>query len=195
VTVKPGIVRITSFAGGVPEKINVPPAIVRLRPVNVVEPIAGEVPSTEEVDRIVVAVTSKIAPPAGAKEKSSVVDVAVPVSVGGNDELAVSVTIPADRPTAGRLKEPEFVTSYVGGADPAVGNTGPIVIGIPATVNAMWRPVEELEMVVTRALAGETASVGTRPSDKANALIVVKADVFADVFRVIIRSPCGVNSY
>ena len=77
----------------------------------VVEPVAGEVPFTEEVELIVFAVTSKIAPPAGAKEKASTVDVAVPVSVGGKGELAVSITIPADRPTAGRLKEPEVVTS------------------------------------------------------------------------------------
>ncbi len=145
----------------------------------VVEPVAGEVPSTEEVELIVVAVISKIAPPAGAKEKSSVVDVAVPVSVGGNDELAVSVTIPADRPTAGRLKEPELVTSYVGGADPAAGNTGPTAMGIPATVNAIWRPVDELEIVVTRALAGETPSAETTPADRTNAPIVLKADGFS----------------
>ena len=157
----------------------------------VVEPVAGEVPFTEEVELIVVAVTSKIAPPAGAKEKPSVVDVAVPVSVGGNDELAVSVTIPADRPTTGRLKEPEFVTSYVGGADPTAGNTGPIVMGIPATVNAMSRAVDELEMVVTRALAGDTASVGTRPTDKDSAPIVVKADVL----NAMIQPSCGVIEF
>jgi hypothetical protein len=171
VTVKPGIVRSTSFAAGVPENVNVCPAILRLRSVIVVEPVAGEVPFTEEVELIVVAVTSKIIPPAGEKEKLSVVEVAVPVSVGGKGELAVSVTKPTDRPAKGRLKEPEFVISYGGGADAVAGATGPTVMGIPTTVNAMRSPVDELEMSVTRALAGET-----KPTDNANAPIVVKAD-------------------
>ena len=66
----------------------------KVRPVIVVEPVAEgvEVPFTEDVELIVVALTLKSAPPRGAKEKLSAVDVAVPVSVGGKGELAVSVT-------------------------------------------------------------------------------------------------------
>ncbi|MBV8796605.1 MAG: hypothetical protein JO136_16875 [Hyphomicrobiales bacterium] len=156
----------------------------------VVEPVAAEVPFTEDVELIVVAVTSKIAPPTGAKEKPSVVAVAVPVSVGGNDELAVSLTEP-DRPKAGRLKEPEFVTSYGGGADAEAGDTGPTEMGIPATVNAMLRPVDELEIVVTSELAGDTPSAGTMPADRANALIVV----IVDPLSAMTQLPCVVSSF
>jgi hypothetical protein len=185
VTVKPPMLRSTSFTGGVPENIKVCPAIVRLRSVSAVEPIAGEVPLTEEVELIVVAVTAKI-PDAGAKAKLSAVAVAVPVSVGGKGELAVSVTA-ADRPAAGKLREPEFVTSYAGGADPEAKNAGPTTIGSPGKVTDALKPLDELEMLMTRALAGETPSAGTMPADRANALMVVKADVFS----VITQSPFG----
>jgi hypothetical protein len=57
------------------------------------------------------------------------------------------------------------VTSYGGGADPAAGDTGPSVIEItPATLSVTSRMVDELEMVVTAALAGDTANVGPHPS-------------------------------
>ena len=57
------------------------------------------------------------------------------------------------------------------------------MIGIPATFNAMWRPVEELEMLTRAALAEDTESVGTKPADTANAQMVVKADVFDVMIR------------
>jgi hypothetical protein len=41
----------------------------------------------------------------------------------------------------------------------------------------MFRPVAELEIVLTTALAGETPSTGTKPADRANAPIVAKANV------------------
>jgi hypothetical protein len=180
-TANPGSLKIISLTEGVPEKVNVCPAIVRLRPVIVVEPVAEGVgvPFTEDVELIVVALTVKNAPPTGAKEKLSAVDVAVPVSVGGNGELAVSVTRLDDRPSRGKLREFEFVTSYGGAADPAAGNTGPSVIEItPGTLSATSRTVDELEMVVTAALAGDTANVGPHP-DNAKAPMAVKADVLS----------------
>jgi hypothetical protein len=163
---------------GVPENVNVCPAIVRLRPVIVVEPVAEGVgvPLTEDVELIVVALTLKSAPPTGEKEKLSAVDVAVPVSVGGKGELAVSVTRLDDRPSRGRLREFEFVTLYGGGADPAAGNTGPSMIeSTPGTLSVTSRTVDELEMVVTAALAGDTASVATKPVDRAKAPTVLRA--------------------
>lgn len=181
-TAKPGSLKITSFGEGVPENVNVCPAIVRLRPVIVVEPAAEGVgvPVTEDVELIVVALTLKSAPPTGAKEKLSAVDVAVPVSVGGWGELAVSVTRLDERPSRGRLREFEFVTSYGGGADPAADNTGPTTIEItPGTVNEMSTTVDELEMVVTAALAGDTANVGGHPVDSAKAPMAVRDDVFS----------------
>ena len=57
------------------------------------------------------------------------------------------------------------------------------MIGIPATFNAMWRPVEELEMLTRAALAEDTESVGTKPADTVNAQMVVKADVFDVMIR------------
>ena len=57
------------------------------------------------------------------------------------------------------------------------------MIGIPATFNAMWRPVEALEMLTRAALAEDTESVGTKPADAANAQMVVKADVFDVMIR------------
>jgi hypothetical protein len=187
-TAKPGSLKIVSSMEGVPENVNVCPAIVRLSPVIVVEPVAEGVgvPFTEDVELIVAALTLKSAPPRGAKRKLLAVDVAVPVSVGGKDELAVSVTRLDDRPSRGKLRECEFVTSYGGGADPAAGDTGPSVIEItPATLSVTSRTVDELEMVVTAALAGDTANVGPHPVDNAKAPMAVKADVLS----VMIRSP------
>ncbi len=187
-TAKPGSPKILSLMEGVPENVNVFPAIVRLRPVIVVEPVAEGVgvPFTEDVELIVVALTLKSAPPTGAKEKLSAVDVAVPVSVGGKGELAVSVTRLDDRPSRGRLRDCEFVTSYGGGADPAAGNTGPSVIEItPATLSVTSRTADELEIVVTAALVGDTANVGPNPIDNAKAPMAVKADVLS----VMTRSP------
>jgi hypothetical protein len=137
----------------------------------VVEPVAEGVPFTEDVELIVVALRSKNE--ASAKEKSLAVDDAVPVSVAGKGELAVSVNRPVFRPSAGRLREAsESVTLYGGGADPAAGNTGPIVIGngvdpSTVTVSAMSRTVDELEMVFTAALAGDTEA---KPAESANTL-------------------------
>jgi hypothetical protein len=187
-TATPGALKIVSLMEGVPENVNVCPAIVRLSPSIVVEPMAEGVgvPFTVDVELIAVALILKIAPPTGAKEKLSTVDVAVPISVGGSGEVAVSVTRLADRPSRGKLRECEFVTSYCGGADPAAGNTGPSVIEItPATLSVTSSTVDELEMVVTAALAGDTPKAGPHPVDNAKAPMAVKADVLS----VITRSP------
>jgi len=179
VTVKPGRLKITSFAEGVPENVIVCPATVRLRSAIVVEPVAEGVPFTEEVELIVVALRSKIE--RRSREKSSAVDVAVPVSVGGKDELAVSVNEPVVRPSRGKLRDgSEFVTLYGGGADPAAGTSGPIVTVMTlGMVNEMSRTVDELEMVVTAALAGDTANGRAHPVDSAKAPMAVRADVFS----------------
>jgi hypothetical protein len=145
-TAKPAAVKIVSLTEGVPENVIVLPSIVRLKSVIVVEPIAEGVgvPVTEDVEPIVVALILKSTPPRGAKAKVSAVDVAVPVSVGGKGELAVSVTRLDDRPSRGALRECEFVTSYGGGADPAAGNTGPSVReNRPATLSVTSRMVDE----------------------------------------------------
>ena len=189
-TVKPGKLKITSFAEGVPENVIVCPATVRLRSAIVVEPVAEGVPFTEEVELIVVALRSKIE--RRSREKSSAVDVAVPVSVGGKDELAVSVNEPVVRPSRGRLRDgSEFVTLYGGGADPAAGSSGPIVTEMrPGIVNETLRTVDELEMVVTAALAGDSANVEAHTVDSATTPMVVRADVFSVMRRSL---PCLVS--
>jgi hypothetical protein len=128
---------------------------------------------TEEVELMLVAVISKI-PDAGAKVRLLAVPVAVPME--GKVELALALTS-VDRPAIGKLTRPEFVTSYGGGAVPEAGNAGPIMIGIPEMLSIMLRPVPELEIDLTPALAGETPSAGTTPAARANAPIVAKADV------------------
>jgi hypothetical protein len=108
VTVTPSALKMTSFGEGVPENAIGAPKINPLRSTIVVEPVAERVPFTEEVELIAVAVRSKIE--GSTKDKSLIDDVAVPVSVGGKGELAVSVNAPVDRPSRGTLKEAsEFV--------------------------------------------------------------------------------------
>ncbi len=58
------------------------------------------------------------------------------------------------RPIGGREKEArEAVTLYAGGAEPAAGNNGTTVVATPKSVKLMSRTLDELEMVVTAALA------------------------------------------
>jgi hypothetical protein len=100
---------MTSLGEGVPENANGAPKTDPVRSTIVVEPVAEGVPFTEEAELIAVAVRSKIE--GSTKDKLLIVDVAVPVGVGGNGELAVSVNAPVDRPSSGKLKEAsDFVT-------------------------------------------------------------------------------------
>jgi hypothetical protein len=185
-TVKPGALKIVSSMEGVPENGGIViPAIVRLRPSIVVEPTAA-VPFTVDVELIPVALILKSAPPRGAKKKLSAVDDAVPISVAGGGAVAVSVTRLDARPSRGRFSEADFVTLYIGGADPAAGNTGPSVReNMPGTFSVTSSTVDELEMVVVAALAGDTPKAGPHPVDNAKAPMAVKADVLS----VITRSP------
>ena len=180
-TAKPGSLKITSFGEGVPENGRTCPAIVRLRPVIVVEPAAeGQVPVTEDVELIVVALTRRRAP-TGAKEKLSAVDVArsdPPLEGGANWRIQSLFTRHRREAEQGeteiRIRD---IVRRLGAEDPAADNTGPTTIEItPGTVNEM-STVDELEMVEAAALAGDTANVGGHPVDSAKAPMAVRDDV------------------
>jgi hypothetical protein len=85
---------------------------------------------------------------------------------------------PVVKPRIGISTAPEFEEEYDGGAVPMAGEAGPIITGVPLTVTEMMKPVAELEIVLTAALAGETPS-------RANAPIVAKTDAL----NAIIHSP------
>jgi hypothetical protein len=167
----PEAISSSAGIGGAGALTEIPP-IVPLRPVIVVEPVA-ELRTTVEVELMSSAVISMCAL-GRIKEKAVADPVAVPME--GKVELALADTS-VMKPIIGKLTVPEFVDEYDGGAVPEAGNAGPIVIGIPEAVAEITRPVAELEIVLTAGLAGETPSGGKKPTDRANAPIVAKADV------------------